>query len=166
MAVIIDGYNLIYASERWADFMDRGVIDAARDELLAALADYFREARQPVTVIFDGRPGYDRPGGRKLAHGPIEVRFAGSRREADDAIIDRVRASAQPRDITVITTDRAIARAVGEYGARVKTSREFRVEVFEELKARRRRTTDGKDVRGVDISYDEYMRMLEEHERQ
>ena len=66
----------------------------------------------------------------------------------------------------MVTSDRSIQNAVREYDARVQESSDFRIKVFETLKSARNRVDYLADAReNPDISYDEYMEMLEKHEK-
>jgi predicted RNA-binding protein with PIN domain len=78
--------------------------------------------RDAVTVVFDGRP-------RDLGeHTHLsEVAFApGGRDAADDEIARRVAADADPSDLTVVTSDAALARRARAAGASVEGAKHFR----------------------------------------
>ena len=85
------------------------------------LAAFARDSGEPVAVVFDGRPF-------ELDAPPVEVSFAPTRgpNAADDEIARRVAADADPRDITVVTSDRALADRVREHGAQVVGAGPFR----------------------------------------
>ena len=75
-----------------------------------------------MTVVYDGRE-------RELAAepGPVGVGFApGGRNAADDEIARRVAADREPRGITVVTSDGALAQRVQESGAEVVGAGAFR----------------------------------------
>ncbi len=108
MTYLVDGYNVI----RTTSFASLE-LELAREHLVA-----FCQAFHPreVIVVFDGpRPAQER-------HGNVKVVFAPS---ADRWIIDFVRRSKNPSQITVVTEDRQIRGAVGAEGARVMSPREF-----------------------------------------
>jgi hypothetical protein len=117
---IVDGNNVMGARpDGW--WRDRA--RAARD--LAALVEAFaRDAGEPVTLWFDGRPrDLGLPAGT-----PLRARFADrpGRDAADHAIAEHVEADADPAAITVVTSDRALAERVRAAGAHVEGAGRFR----------------------------------------
>ena len=117
MPYLVDGNNLMgrAAARGLGGAADRRGVVAA----LAALAAW-RGGR--FTVVFDGAP--DAHFARDVALGPVRVEFAAPR-SADDRILARVRAARNPRDLTVVTDDRALAAAARDLGARVAGVNEF-----------------------------------------
>jgi predicted RNA-binding protein with PIN domain len=92
--------------------------DGARRALAGRLASFARASGDEVAVVFDGRE-HELPGG-------VEAQFAGGGRgAADDAIVERVGADAEPGEITVVTSDRELKRRVEEAGACVMTAGRF-----------------------------------------
>ncbi len=72
-----------------------------------------------VAVVFDGPP-------RDLGAAHVAVSFAGGGRDAADGeIARRVAADADPRDLRVATSDRALAERVRAHGASVIGARAF-----------------------------------------
>jgi len=120
---IVDGHNLIGAAGGF------GISLAQHDKeerLLRLLAAHRgrRRSREPMLVVFDGHHG-------RLAHGPrrysqlgIEVEVAVGE-PADAVILRRVRAAANPRDVTVISADGEVLSGAAVAGARAMRSREF-----------------------------------------
>ncbi len=162
MSVLIDGYNVIYASGKLGDLMDEGRIEQARHGLISTLARYYAHRKEQVTVVFDGRTGHYPDSSRKsFTFENIRVQFTGRNRLADDRILDTAAASAHPGEITVITSDRALAAGVRRTGAHTRESADYIGEILRKL-------SDMQDERNKDsvprISYQEYMKMLKEHE--
>jgi len=144
--------------------MDEGDIEGARHSMLASLQLYFEGGKREVVIVFDGRTGhYARPG-TDFREGRLRALFTGSHKEADDKIIELVRAAAHPADMMVITSDRDIQKHVRQWGAEVVASRDFRIKVFERLKNRRQGLAGSEEYRDLGITYEKYMKMLEEHE--
>jgi predicted RNA-binding protein with PIN domain len=105
MADLVDGNNL----------MGR-LGGGTREGLVSELCDVARRKRQKVTVVFDGPPGAGRP--KVQAFGDVTVVYAAPR-SADEEIVRRIREARDPRGVTVITDDRALASAVAAAGARI-----------------------------------------------
>ena len=113
--VILDGYNLLLTSGAGAD-------ERARESLVREAARYRGERGIEVLVVFDSRVG----GGTRsaTAYPGVQVEFA--RGEADAAILDIVRRSRSPRDLLVVTSDRRLADAARDLGARSEDVASFR----------------------------------------
>jgi predicted RNA-binding protein with PIN domain len=114
---LVDGMNVVGSRpDGW--WRDRRGAMKALAERLAAFAG---ETGDPVAVVFDGRPF-------ELDAPPVEVSFAPARgpNAADDEIARRVAGDADPRAITVVTSDRALAERVRLHGAEVVGASAFR----------------------------------------
>lgn len=118
MAELVDGNNLL------------GRHGGSRDALVAELARLAREKRKRVTVVFDGPPEPGRPKVQPL--GDVTVVYAAPR-SADDEILRRVREARDPRGVTVVTDDRALAGAVQAAGARVAGLEPFRKDAVKRI---------------------------------
>ena len=127
--LLVDGMNLIGSRpDGWWE--DR--TEAMR--LMAwVLRAYAEESGEELTVVFDGRP-IDKV---LRGHG-IEVQFAPGGANAADRRIERIVADhSDPSSVTVITSDKALSRAVTDAGAGVVGSGEFRTRL-DKLDASRR----------------------------
>jgi predicted RNA-binding protein with PIN domain len=116
--LLVDGMNLIGSRpDGWWE--DR--TEAMR--LMAwELRAFAEDTGEELTVVFDGRPIRS----ILLGHG-IEVQFAPGGTNAADRRIERlVGDHAHPEEITVVTSDKALSRAVVAAGASVVGSGEFR----------------------------------------
>ena len=110
MRWLVDGMNVI-GSRPTGWWRDRPAAMRALVERLAAFAEATGEE---VAVVFDGRPV-------EVEAGPVDVGFAsGGRGAADDVIAAR----AEP-GVTVVTSDRELARRAREAGADVVSARSF-----------------------------------------
>ena len=116
--LLIDGMNLIGARpDGW--WKDRG---QAMRLLAWELRAYAEDSGEQVKVVFDGRPIR----GLLRGHG-IGVQFApGGANAADRRIETLVSGHPDPASITVVTSDKALVRAVTQAGAGVVGSGEFR----------------------------------------
>jgi hypothetical protein len=111
MPYLVDGNNLMGRAAA------RGLGGAAdRRGVVAAVAALAAGRGGRFTVVFDGAPDAHFAGDTAL--GAVRVEFAAPR-SADDRILARVRAARNPRDLTVVTDDRALAAAARNLGARV-----------------------------------------------
>ncbi|HWV88119.1 MAG TPA: NYN domain-containing protein [Capillimicrobium sp.] len=110
MLWLVDGMNVIGSRpDGW--WRDR---TGAQRRLAEELAAWAGRSGEQVAVVFDGRP-------HEIGAPGIEVAFASRRgpNAADDDIVARVGASADPSAVRVVTSDRELARRVEELGAEV-----------------------------------------------
>jgi len=121
MPLLIDGHNLIGSGKL------PGISLADEDDelkLVRLLRRYHSRVRKKITVFFDA----GLPGGRsrELSSSGVEVIFARDRgQRADDLIASRLQRAANPRGLTVVTSDRTLADIARARGARVISSAEF-----------------------------------------
>jgi predicted RNA-binding protein with PIN domain len=116
--LLVDGMNLIGSRpDGWWE--DR---TAAMRLMAWELRAYAEDTGEDLTVVFDGRP----IDAVLRGHG-IQVQFAPGGANAADRRIERlVGEHEQPDSITVVTSDKALSRAVSAAGATVVGSGEFR----------------------------------------
>ena len=112
MPEIVDGNNLIGR-----------LGGGTREGLVTELCEVARRKRRRLTVVFDGPP---ETGHAKVqAFGDVQVVYAAPR-SADEEIVRRIREARDPRGVTVVTDDRALASAVSAAGARIAGIDDFR----------------------------------------
>jgi predicted RNA-binding protein with PIN domain len=112
MSTLIDGHNLI------GKLSDIGLDDPDDEEqLLIRLRAYRARTGKRLIVYFDPGVTYQSPARR--SKGGVSVRQAGTGQRADDLIIRDLRRHHNPRELTVVTSDRAIQNAAQQCQARV-----------------------------------------------
>jgi predicted RNA-binding protein with PIN domain len=117
MPYLLDGNNLMGLARQ------RGLSGLAdRRGLVAAVGALARAKGGRYTVVFDGGPDAHFTGATGL--GAVQVEFAAPQ-SADGRIVARVRAAANPRNLTAVTADRTLAAAARQFGARVMDAAEF-----------------------------------------
>jgi predicted RNA-binding protein with PIN domain len=118
MPILIDGHNLIgqMPGMSLADHDDEG-------ELVMLLRRYAtaKRGRQLVVVFDHGIYGHP----QRLDGYGVTCHFARSPQDADAQLLRRIAALKRPRDWTLVTSDRQVARAAEERGVRVISSGEF-----------------------------------------
>lgn len=136
MALIVDGYNVLFAI---ADYGGQSVSDAiaeARGRLLDRLAQYRRRTGEAVTVIFDSRKSQGGARQQDTAGG-VQVLYSHPPRIADDDIKRLVESTASDRQVRVVTSDRELADACRQRGAKVVGAMTFWRELSRSNKAER-----------------------------
>lgn len=113
MALLIDGYNLLHATDLFGRGRGPGGFHRSRMALLGFLAarlDPIQRAR--TTVVFDAS---DAPAGlpHTMRHEGLLVRFARDYPSADALIEELIDADHSPRQLVVVSSDHRIQRAAG-----------------------------------------------------
>lgn len=111
MPYILDGDNLVGTARR------RPAEGEDRDALVAEISDRLRKTRAKIVLFFDGT-------GNALSLGNLAVRFAGAT-SADDAILREISRAPRPRETTVVTADRDLARRARDAGAVAVSPQDF-----------------------------------------
>lgn len=114
--LVVDGYNVIYKSERYLSRMDETAegdpFEQAREQLIADVAAYAKGRYEPV-IVFDaaGNLSPERP---DLSRAGVRLVFSRSG-ESADTVIERLVTEQRllPRAVTVVTSDRTIRATVG-----------------------------------------------------
>ena len=121
MRLIVDGMNVIGARpDGW--WRDRA---SARRRLVSEVASRFEPSPDAVTIVFDGHPEPGELQGAREAG--VTILFApGGPDAADHAIVALLGSIEKPRDVTVVTSDAALADAARQVGATVLGARAFR----------------------------------------
>ena len=113
MPYFLDGNNLIGQA--------RGTGRPSEDDrkaFLAEIADRLRATKAKATVFFDGGDS------KRHSLGSLTIRDCGPE-SADDAIVAEVSRFREPREVLVVTADRALSRRVRDAGARAIPPDEF-----------------------------------------
>lgn len=115
-AYCVDGTNVVRGLFGYAGEAFRAQEDSDGERLVSALAQLCEglPTRLEIDLFFDG-PERAFPGMRRLPN--LHIRFA-RELEADDLILDRVRAEIHVRrTVTVVTADGELGRMAAEEGA-------------------------------------------------
>ena len=114
--LVVDGYNVIYKSERYLARLDESAegdpFEQARDLLVADVAAYAKGRYDPV-IVFDaaGNVSPERP---DLSKAGVRMVFSPAG-ESADTVIERLVTEARlaPQAVTVVTSDNTIRATVG-----------------------------------------------------
>ncbi len=113
--LIVDGNNVIGSRpDGW--WRDR---QGAARRLVAELDAFAARTADEVMVVFDGRPV---PGMAAGTHAGVRVAYAtrAGRNAGDDRIVEEVARDHDPSSLTVVTSDRDLARRARALGAQVE----------------------------------------------
>jgi hypothetical protein len=143
MPYFLDGNNLIGQARRTGRPSEED-----RKAFLAEIADRLRATRAKATVFFDGGDA------RRSSLGSLTIRDCGAE-SADDAMVAEVARFREPREVLVVTADRALSRRVRDAGGRAMEPEEFWNRFGKGPKPQARADTTKVDV-------DEWLRFFED----
>jgi len=141
--LVVDGYNVLNAWPELCEMMHEVSLEAARDDLIAAMQDYAGFCGEEVVIVFDA---YQRTeAAREMVKENIRVVFTGKSETADHYIERLVESTSKYRRISirVATSDRLEQSVVLGLGAVRVSARELRKEVM----MHRRRMSEGLEKR-------------------
>ncbi len=113
---LIDGYNLLYALPN----IPPGSLQAKREALLKLIKTKRPHGNNAATVVFDSREG----SGSRHPQGDLTIVFTAGE-TADDWISAKVRHTAQPRTLVVVSNDQGIHRDIKGTGAKFVTADDY-----------------------------------------
>lgn len=138
MALLIDGYNLMYAASIVGPGQGPGGLRRARHALLNWIAAVVAPAELPrTTVVFDAAnapPGLP----REFVHRGITARFAAAYADADALLEELIQRDSAPRQLTVVSSDHRLHRAARRRRARAIDSEAWYAEVARRYAAAQR----------------------------
>lgn len=109
--LLIDGYNLLYATDIIGQGSNAGTLQASRQALLDFLLDTLREDLLERTIIvFDAK---DPPPGlpRQVKQGPLQIHYATGFPNADQLLKEYIEIHTAPRQLLVVSSDHEVQRA-------------------------------------------------------
>ena len=111
MQLLIDGYNLLHVTGVFANTVGPKSLERLHARFLDHLASLLgREQSERTTVVFDAK-GRRAVGRRTMHHAGIAVLYAARHESADSYIVELLQAHHAPRQILVVSSDRAVQRA-------------------------------------------------------
>lgn len=123
MIYLIDGYNLIYKYPHMEELMLKDDLPEARKELLDILKTFTKLTGKRIRIVFDGQKCMEIPiTSEKVSN--IDVYYS-LHYSADFLIKEFIRKDIQPRNTTVVTSDKDIIDFVSRYKARTMKSEDF-----------------------------------------
>jgi predicted RNA-binding protein with PIN domain len=111
MPLLIDGYNLLHASNILGRGRGSTALHRSREALLNVLAASLTPDEIPrTTVVFDA---HDPPWGlsRQTNHQGLTIIFASRETDADSLIEELIKKHSAPRKLTVVSSDHRLHRA-------------------------------------------------------
>jgi len=118
MHYIIDGYNILFRRQE-AHHQD---LQSQREKLLSEFQGYIDILNLSITLVFDAT---DREELSRQHYRSLEIVFTDQNQNADDYIVNILKASSHPQRNTVVTSDNMLAWHCRRCGARTISVEKF-----------------------------------------
>ena len=122
MSLLIDGYNLLHATDLFGSGELAGTLEGSREALLAFLANRLTsKERRQTTIVFDAAgapPGLP----DRLKYEGISVRYARGYADADSLLEELIEGWRGVKSLTVVSSDHRVQRAARRRGAKYTDS--------------------------------------------
>ena len=116
--LLIDGYNLLHATDIFGEGSGPGGFQRSREALLAFIAASLKESeRAQTTIVFDAA---DAPPGLPSQYSVegMSVRYARDYPDADTLIEELIEEHTSPRGLLVVSSDHRVQRAARRRGSK------------------------------------------------
>jgi predicted RNA-binding protein with PIN domain len=157
--LLIDGYNLLFASGVSASRSGPPTLQRTRDALLQLLADCLDSKLLGRTiVVFDATqapPGLP----QELGFAGMKILFSRRGQEADALLEDLIAAERAPRELLVVSSDHRVQRAARQRGAKYVDSDQWLREL---TRSRQQSASETNEVDDLQRSSSEVQRWLAE----
>lgn len=166
--LLIDGYNLLYATGAIAQDRGPGGLARARERMLRQLGQALSESqRQQTQIVFDARRAPERGESEQSVRG-MTVTFATGFDEADDLLEQLIRQHPNPRALVVVSSDQRVQRCAKARKAQPITCDQWLMQLVDgppqpPVGAERAdQVEDAPNERSPQLSADEVARWLDE----
>jgi len=105
MPYLIDGYNLLWAVQKFVDEVEP-LTDVT---LCRMIAEFLRQVREKGEVIFDGIGPPDKTGFFNTSY--LDIYFSGTHIDADSLIEIKIKKNTAPKNLTVVSSDNRLRKA-------------------------------------------------------
>jgi len=122
MRILIDGYNLLHASDVFPSDNVPPTLEQARLALLDFLVENLPPKQLPRTVVVFDAVGAPPGLPREVNHRGLAVHFARRGRTADELLEELIAAESDPRNLLVVSSDHRLQRAARQAGAKFSDS--------------------------------------------
>jgi len=120
--LIVDGYNVILRSHKGLS-RDESQLLQGRNRLLGRLNAYGSGKQLRTTVVFDGQTGSRQE--TKASSAGVRILFSQPPQKADQVIIQLLEKEPNARNVTLVTSDQALASLARSMGCRHWTAEQF-----------------------------------------
>lgn len=118
MHYFIDGYNLLFRLVN-----QQGVLQKQREQLIADFGEKLQWVHLDMTIVFDAT--YHRGGMTRSHYRNLEIIYTSEGETADEFILSEIAQSPNPKNETVITSDKKLASQARMLQAKTETVEQF-----------------------------------------
>ncbi len=138
MSLLIDGYNLLHATDIFGEGTGPGGFQRSREALIAFLVASLKETeRVQTTIVFDATEAPPGLPSQYTVEG-LQVVYARDYPDADTLIEERIEEHSAPRGLLVVSSDHRVQRAARRRGAKYTDSERWYTQLWQRRIALRR----------------------------
>jgi uncharacterized protein len=117
MSLLIDGYNLLHASDIFPSASEPATLERSRLALLDFLVDALPPKLLAKTIVVFDAASAPPVLPREVVHRGLAVRFARRGGSADELLEELISSEPDPRNLLVVSSDHRVQRAARQRGA-------------------------------------------------
>ena len=151
MYYLLDGYNLIFSLIESKDSLQ-----TLRNKIIHALQKQFARRKISGTLVFDGAHLRDEESGLSYPS-PLIVAYTPKGQSADEYIVQCIEMAPNPKQMTVVSNDRGLARHAKSAGAKVELNDPFISWIF-----KKKKRGDALEVKDTQQNIDRLLKIFEE----
>ena len=144
MALLIDGFNLIYKFPDLEHLMYINKLNKARTGLIEKLKKYHAGRKEKIIVSFDGKRNPGDNTEREEIEG-IDIYYS-LHLSADFILKEFIKQSVSPRTITLITSDKEIRFFANPFRVKSITSEDFASQLLKRLQEQQHKILPEKEI--------------------
>jgi len=147
--IVIDAWNVIWKMPSLSSLIP-GNLEQVRSKFNSIIKNYYYNKNVTYRIIYDGQPHILSHDQKQDPH----VSFSSNPEKADDVIISFLNKQSDPKQWTVITSDRYLSHRARNVGAQISTTESFIARIQKTIK--NRQTSDNHEnpqIKKEDISY-------------
>ncbi len=159
MHYFIDGYNFLFRLSK-----QKLPLEKKRTLLLITLNEEIEKLRMDATIVFDSSEKLRESASRGHLDA-LEIIYTTKQETADDYILKAIKASSNPQNETVVSSDRELTGRCKQLGAKAVTIEQF-LSMIQKKKARKKRGSATRAFKDTEKEIERLLKIFEERFKQ
>lgn len=154
MQYLVDGYNLIFTALKTPS-----TLQAKRENAIQVLSELLAHLNLPILVIFDGARLADEESGYQYFE-KFNAFFSPKGQSADDCIIEHVSICKNPKELVVVSSDKALCAHCKSFGASSQSPKAFLLSL-EKRHTKKKRESQSREYDDTDANIERLKKVFE-----
>ncbi len=139
MHYYVDGYNLLF--RHFSQAFNEAPLQSQREQIIQDLSTKVQLLNLDITLVFDAM--YQYGSATRSHYKQLEIVFTAQGETADEYILAELMSAPNPRNETVVTSDKRLAWHARRRAAKSESVEEFRARINQTYKNRQRHSSPG-----------------------